>query len=149
MGRAAWPRPAGLALAPLVHRLHVDISDYFQDVSKLGTLSRCWNLRPGGPGEAERPGPRASQPSVLPMLQINTPHCLWDGWFPQLMILALVCGLLSSTLCLPGPLTGYEMFALFWNLMNMSQCSSKNIGPMYVEVSGRSARNVPGGWDFL
>jgi len=33
--------------------------------------------------------------------------------------------------------------------MNVSHCSIKNIGPMYVEVSGRSARNVPSGWDFL
>ena len=33
--------------------------------------------------------------------------------------------------------------------MNMSHCSSKIIGPMYVEVSGRSARNVPGSQDFL
>ena len=41
------------------------------------------------------------------------------------------------------------MFALFWNLMNISHCSSKIIGPMYVEVSGRSAQNVPGGRDFL
>ena len=41
------------------------------------------------------------------------------------------------------------MFALFWNLMNTSYCSSKSIGPMYVEVFGRSAWNVPGGRDFL
>ena len=47
------------------------------------------------------------------------------------------------------PSGSIEMFALFWNLMNMSQCSNENIGPMYVEVSGRSARNVPGGRDFL
>ena len=31
----------------------------------------------------------------------------------------------------------------------MSRCSSESIGPMYVEVSGRSAWNMPGGRDFL
>ena len=36
------------------------------------------------------------------------------------------------------------MFTLFWDLMNVDL-----IGPMYVEVSGRSAWNVPGGRDFL
>jgi len=41
------------------------------------------------------------------------------------------------------------MFDLSWDLMNVSHCSSNNIGPMYVEVSGRSAQNVPGGLDFL
>ena len=60
-----------------------------------------------------------------------------------------VCGSLGWSLCLLGPPTGYEMFALFWNLMNMSHSSSESIGPMYVEVSGWSARNVPGGRDFL
>ena len=53
------------------------------------------------------------------------------------------------TLVPSGPPTGYEMFALFLSLMNVSHCSSKNIGPMYVEVLGRSARNVPGGLDLL
>ena len=41
------------------------------------------------------------------------------------------------------------MLTLFWNLMNMSHCFSEIIGPMYVEVSGRSAQNVPAGRDFL
>ena len=41
------------------------------------------------------------------------------------------------------------MFDLSWDLMNVSHYSSNNIGPMYVEVSGRSAQNVPGGLDFL
>jgi hypothetical protein len=31
----------------------------------------------------------------------------------------------------------------------VSHCSSKIIGPMYVEVSVQSAQNVPGGRDFL
>ena len=41
------------------------------------------------------------------------------------------------------------MLTLYWNLMNMSHCFSEIIGPMYVEVSGRSAQNVPAGRDFL
>ena len=41
------------------------------------------------------------------------------------------------------------MFVLFWNFMSVSHYSSKIIGPMYVEVSGRSAQNVPGGQGFL
>jgi len=65
------------------------------------------------------------------------------------MFWALACGSLAWSSCLPGPPMGFEMFASFWSLMNMLHCSSKNIGPMYVEVSGRSARNVPGGLNLL
>ena len=59
------------------------------NVGASGIFLRCWNLRPGGPGDAGRPGSEASQPYVSPTLQINTPHCLWDGWFPHSTILAL------------------------------------------------------------
>ena len=57
--------------------------------------------------------------------------------------------LLLEWVVFPFDVLGTGMWVFGLNLMNMSRCSSESIGPMYVEVSGQSARNVPGGRDSL
>ena len=48
-GWVAWPKPAGLALLPSIHRLCVDGSDHLQEVGKSGSFHRYQNLRPAWP----------------------------------------------------------------------------------------------------